>query len=491
MTRRQLAAAVRQLPVVGPVSRTLSQYPLSQYPGSRSRSASPVTFSFFDVFRHSTAPSTGSFWATQFWTRELLQLAHSERAIWHSTIALGALHQRYQTQHGGGSGAYDHETLTRLAMEHHGRAISHAQELKEPAKLLALSLSLVSITNLLGNWAESRLHIMAGQRLLRQCKGSCMESAGDILTRLDLQAMTFSDSSAPYPYREVTEEECALKNAEQPHEFTSYAQAGTELFSLFRRLMLLDEALAANNIAEEHFAPMMTSFFHDVVAWEFRMGHFEGERTITEPGFYSTRLYHMVLRLFLRATTLGPEMRWDNFLGYFERMLVCIEALIPDQPLLGSQRPVTVSLEPGLIIPLFIISQRCRHPILRRRAIDHLHRLNCQEGMWESNGAAAVAEKIDAIENEGSEYGYDHAYNSPRQELLLTPIPWETWATSEVQLIPMTSWSGFEPIPEENRIRETMVMVTREQRLVEISFIMCSGDQQGTYGETRTAKVHF
>ena len=92
MTRRQLAEAARQISAVGPISQALSQYP-------GSTAGRPANLTLFDVFRTLTAPSTASFIPSQFWTKEILQLAHSEPAVWHATLALGAIHQKIGRAH--------------------------------------------------------------------------------------------------------------------------------------------------------------------------------------------------------------------------------------------------------------------------------------------------------------------------------------------------------------------------------------------------------
>ncbi|KAK7422796.1 hypothetical protein QQX98_001357 [Neonectria punicea] len=488
VTRRQLVEAVRQLGVVGPVSKALAQYPHHRS-GSGSGSASPSGLSLFDVFRTLTAPSTAIFMPSSFWTGELLQLAHSEPAVWHAVLALGALHQKHELASQGVRRDHRVDVFARLANQNYAQAVSYARELRSPHKLLSLSLALVSITNMMGRWSESQVHITAGHRLLMETKGQpATKAAAEMLTRLDLQAMTFSESSAPYPFQNappMTEvSECLRLSA----AIESYEQAGTALFALIRRFFLADETMG--QVPEDKAAKryMMPDVLQDLVDWEFKMGIFERDRWTSEAAALSVRLYHTLLRLLMAArfgcTTRwdGPDSRWDKLLGYFERVLSFVEALLQATASPEPRSPLT--LEPGLIIPLFLTCQECRHPQLRSRAIRLLRGLNRQEGMWFSDGAAAVAAKIMEIEGQ-TVAGGEMPPLVPAAE-----IPWEAWSAG-VHPQALATWDGVERVPETGRVGETLVMVLLEERRVDLTFMMTSGDELGTYGGVRFESVTY
>ncbi|KAF5702331.1 hypothetical protein FGLOB1_9670 [Fusarium globosum] len=480
VTRRQLAEAARQMSVIGPISQALSQYPRD-----RSRSASPTNLTLFDVFRTLTAPSTASFIPSQFWTRELLQLAHSEPAVWHATLALGALHQRHEL-FWQGRGYHSGEKLWSQANENYGRAITCARDVKDPTQLLALSLALLSVTNMMGRWSESQVHIIAGHRLLSQA-GHVSETSGaaEILTRLDLMAMTFSDSSAPYPYK-LAPRTVWIDEHMKTAEIESYGQAGTALFGMMRRLMMLSETTDPGD--EEGAAKdleMLHLTMEDLSLWEHKMAQFEKKHPNPhdETGAVSIRLYHTMIRTFLSGGAFGPETRWDRFLGHYERILTLAETLWSNAPPSQVQSPL--SLESGFIVPAFMVAQRCRHPWLRRRAIGFLYKIKRQEGMWHSDGAAAVGQRI--MEIEGQKY-FASDLASPLEAM--EDVPWEAWAETE-DIPARTSWAGIERVPEMMRMRETLVMVDAVEKRVELSLIMSSGDDIGNFGEVKSETVVF
>ncbi|KAF7552533.1 hypothetical protein G7Z17_g4253 [Cylindrodendrum hubeiense] len=479
VTRRQLADAVRQLGIIGPVSKGLTQYP-----GPRSTSSSPDNLSLFDVFRKLTAPSTASFLPSNFWTGELLQLAHAEPAVWHATLALGALHQKHELATHGLRHDHRVETFSRLAAQNYAQAVSHAQALKDPHKLLSLSLALVSITNMMGRWSESQVHIMAGHRLVDQAKGHpSTKVAAEMLMRLDLQAMTFSESSAPYPYEDAPDLTEVTKCMRAAPYIENYDQAGTALFGLVRRFLLADETCGLGTAEEVNERLLMRELLKDLVDWEFKMAAFERNRWTGEPAALSVRLYHTLLRLLIAGRRFGQEMRWDNYLGYFERSIFFVESLLVATATPQPRSPL--SLEPGLIIPLFLTASKCRHPVLRSRAVRLLRNLKRQEGMWFSDGTAAVVTKMMSIEGQTVDTN-DLPPIAPPEE-----IPWESWSMGTMHPQASTSWEGFERVPETQRVRETLVMVMIEQRRVDITFIMCSGDEIGTYGDARFETILY
>ncbi|KAG4256821.1 hypothetical protein FPRO03_03831 [Fusarium proliferatum] len=339
---------------------------------------------------------------------------------------------------------------------------------------------------MMGRWSESQVHIIAGHRLLSQAgHGSETSGAAEILTRLDLMAMTFSDSSAPYPYK-LAPRTVWIDEHMKTAEIESYGQAGTALFGMLRRLMMLSETTDPGD--EEGAAKdleMLHLTMQDLKSWEHKMAQFEKKHPNPhdETGVVSIRLYHTMIRMFLSGGAFGPETRWDRFLGHYERILTLAETLWSNAPPSQVQSPL--SLESGFIVPAFMVAQRCRHPWLRRRAISFLYKIKRQEGMWHSDGAAAVGQRI--MEIEGQKY-FASDLASPLEAM--EDVPWEAWAETE-DIPARTSWAGIERVPEMMRMRETLVMVDAVEKRVELSLIMSSGDDIGVFGEVKSETVVF
>lgn len=117
------------------------------------------------------------------------------------------------------------------------------------------------------------------------------------------------------------------------------------------------------------------------------------------------QVYHSMTVIFSNPFSLDTELPFDRHYLQFNIMLDRLESLTSaTSSIQASQRPLSklsFSFELGVVLPLFIISIKCRDPKLRRRAIAHLYLINRREGLWDSLGAAKVAETIMGMEEEG------------------------------------------------------------------------------------------
>ena len=97
---------------------------------------------------------------------------------------------------------------------------------------------------------------------------------------------------------------------------------------------------------------------------------------------------------------LTTEMGWDAFTTRYER-IVDLAALVVEPAACGKRTTPEFSLDMDTVGPLFSVAYRCRHPVIRRKAIALLYAAPRQEGCWNSILAARVAEEVVGIEEEG------------------------------------------------------------------------------------------
>ena len=124
---------------------------------------------------------------------------------------------------------------------------------------------------------------------------------------------------------------------------------------------------------------------------------------------------HFFSSLTLKMCLAPKEAMWDRFETDFTYMLDLTEYFLK-VPLLSStvrlEPPTTLfrksySIERGIFPTLALIALKCRHPAIRRRAIEVLHKSNRQEGLVSGDGIAFFAESIMNIEEA-------HAHHSRR-----------------------------------------------------------------------------
>lgn len=449
-------------------------------------------FVFFDFFRRMTAPASSSFLPSTFWDGSLLRLAHSEPAVWHAASCLGALHWRWTadriSQGADGGGGGDLSGRRRAASMHYGRALALAGGMTSPAHLLALSVALVAASHLLGLWKDAQTHILAGLRLSQLESRNRSSDVGAItrmLARMDMQSLTFIDSTAPYPHAQMMQ--LPGSNAEaldNDNGFIDYDFAASELFRLIKRCMLLESSGIHLASIEEH-DKLASAFVRDLHHWEEAVARLERNATVGDlvksTPAVAVRFYHTWLRLLATGTVSESETQWDGFLGYFERLVVLAEVVLQNSP--DASR---LSLDPGLVVPLFSTVHRCRHAALRRRALGLLRNLHCQDGMWESEAAATAAGEIIRVEEEGllSPTSPDRYWgekvewggSSSRAAEEAISLPWACWQIPGSSLGGRETWPDGERIPGSARVQEVRVLSNFDQRRCDLTLMIGCGD---------------
>ena len=236
-----------------------------------------------------SAATAGGFLPADFWERYVLQMAHSEPAVWTATAALGALHRSWElltldmdiSATGSTNTMASHQLesarFASLAVEFYRRALGLGRAVQTTASMLVLSLALAAVSNLTGRWADSRMHIASGQRLLSQIRAtggmtdetSC---AADSLARLELQGEAFSDDTAPYLYHDTDVFDGDLTKPEAM-SFKSLSDSASHLYKIGSRIAVLagrytDEELSAEDAARAR------EIAQQMAAWEESLGSY-------------------------------------------------------------------------------------------------------------------------------------------------------------------------------------------------------------------------
>ena len=156
-------------------------------------------------------------------------------------------------------------------------------------------------------------------------------------------------------------------------------------------------------------------------------------------------------------TTPSPPPGASQHVFQAEPAIAPVQAHTPSSPT-GPQQKLssfTPSFELSSIIPLFVVTCRCRDPRLRRRALTVL--LNCRrrEGAWDSFGAGMVALQCIKLEE-----GMDPA----------TELGPENW-------LPLNpKCKGAEDVVEAKRVQDIFVGVNMAERQIGVNYLLRSGE---------------
>jgi hypothetical protein len=113
--------------------------------------------------------------------------------------------------------------------------------------------------------------------------------------------------------------------------------------------------------------------------------------------------YKVAIILF--ATGMSPqETAFDALNSDFDSIVAVASSLVVNNQGPGIlERTGQFSFDMGVVPPLYFTASRCRDPSIRRRALSVLSANPCQEGVWNSDMLAKIAERLICIEEDGIE----------------------------------------------------------------------------------------
>ncbi|KPI38802.1 uncharacterized protein AB675_5896 [Cyphellophora attinorum] len=182
------------------------------------------------------------------------------------------------------------------------------------------------------------------------------------------------------------------------------------------------------------------------------------------------RAGHLAISLSSKVTAVllevddfvNPEQDFDKSLETFQAMVEESEQFIelsrrintiasrssngPDE----SKPRAILTMSSGCVLPLYFVAARCRHSATRHKALRLLQTCKRREGLWDSDLAADIAEKVISIEESNAKAIFE-------KQRLRSPSSYDT---SEQTMTPGDLSNMTKPeldVPDEARIR-TVVM---------------------------------
>ena len=116
------------------------------------------------------------------------------------------------------------------------------------------------------------------------------------------------------------------------------------------------------------------------------------------------RIHYEIFQIRLAFGTSTRERNYDRFNPAFDHIIKLIEGLIDPFRYGISSHDVLpmLSLDMGVIAPLYFTAIKCRDHDTRQKAIDLLDRWPCREGVWDQRALAKLARKAMEIEESGT-----------------------------------------------------------------------------------------
>lgn len=322
----------------------------------------------FEHFRTRTAPDLVSCFDSELWSGYVLQLAHNEPAVRHVVIAIGCLHEQFE------SAAISQLGDSHFALKQYTRSIQHVIGCFNPCSGQSTDIALLlcalfaSFESLQGHYRSALTHITSGMKVLQERPANGKSSArsyiparllNGLFNRLGSQVLEITDVSMtpienvrqscledlPIPSTFSTIEEAQDSLNLFLHKFLhvlSHAEGSTPDGLAFSPAQL--EALLATQAILTHFFERWAAVFDEYLVRKLQITSSCGSprRIQIEPGVYILRMWRDVINIWLSIDILAGEKAWDPFVKQF-RLITDLAASFLDQSAM-----LTPRCSPGL-----------------------------------------------------------------------------------------------------------------------------------------------
>jgi hypothetical protein len=377
-------------------------------------------------FENRTAIEFSGWYDGEFWSGLVLQTSSSEACVRHALLALGSLHEAFQTEFRpsdqsnqvGGKSLLPSHHHEKYAAYHYVKAIELLNTQIITRGWLAVDVLLlccilcVSYEWLRGSYADAQVHLISGLRVLRQwsrdrasstptsrslSSGSerfIRQTLMPIYTRYALQAKT-SEAALPW--------DSSMLPSSQTLPVDSLKAARDGLITVLAQIYLMPhtapmqsaEQIGVVTVVEQPGVATLVEQWHDCYAAFLNTASMHMQSL---PHIRLLDAAYAMNRIILMMNPMDDQMLYDAFTEDFARVLPYAELFV------ASGAPA-FSVDIAVIPVLYLVSLRCRDPGIRRRAIELNRRVARREGVWDSRVAARVGEEIVRIEEEGKEVG--------------------------------------------------------------------------------------
>ncbi|CAK7226456.1 hypothetical protein SBRCBS47491_006238 [Sporothrix bragantina] len=387
-----------------------------QLTGTGAPVSSSAEHAAFQFFTHAGVSTIAGCTDISFWTRLVPQCAQSDAAVYHASVAVGALLMRAMDSQGSPNGQRTHQ-LTLLAVERQSRAIQSTMSAlavqgttaPQPVASAMVLLLLFCIEALQGREEEALQLIQRGINAL-SATGSTAGTAGldAQLDRLRMQCGMFNVSGTRAALRGKMR---AMERVKAPASgLTTLNDARDELSDLLSAVQYTVsdrwERLGETQIDQHQ---TLESALNN---WRMR---FE-QLVSTLPGWPAAvprhdddlvcqlRLRERIAHVWLADSPDNNELVYDSdkyahiFANIVDEASRCLGSSHEDRAG-GDVRTLThFTFEMGFIPPLYWAFLKCRRPVVRRKLLSLLRQAPLQEGLWNRRIMVQVAEQVMAYE---------------------------------------------------------------------------------------------
>lgn len=401
----------------------------------------------FDFFLNRTVSQLSGFWHSDFWDCLVLRATHHQPAIRHAVLALGSLHERFEAGDNSVMNPIWNKGEGGFALKHYNQAI---QQLTKPASegQRALDVCLIAcmlfacFETLRGHHGSAVSHVTSGVKILSEVEfNDDGEQHHGVLTTsshpfVDFQELEIlfnrldAQTAQMMGTRPMLLKKCP-RDMEKgfcpdiPAVFNSLGQARNSLDYHWNNCIEFLNELEANAVYSKNTeirgrGPLDTLRSTETVRqesfdvferWLIAFQAFLQNRgkSLNSKGLQAARtleISHSFGMIYLNVSTVNvfnDETAWDMFTEHYEHVVDLAAMIVKSSTHDKSteKRAPDFTLDMNIVAPLYAVAHKCRHPVIRRKAVSLLYAAPRQEGIWDSILTARVAGRLIDIEEDG------------------------------------------------------------------------------------------
>ncbi|KAF4617105.1 hypothetical protein G7Y89_g15044 [Cudoniella acicularis] len=341
---------------------------------------------YFQVFRTHTASELSGFFDSEFWTRSVLQVSHSEASIRHAVVALGALYKTLEKASESPPGSPDSNTFDtapshyNFALQQYGKALTRLRESLQNNETRSQRTILISIVlftcfqSFTGDHKAAIAQIQHGlglleerrqeskQPLIRRKEDFVEDELVQMFTRLAIQAKSYDMAfHFPHPYvirltpatnptspqaPSSPSDTASAASVEilMPERFKTSQEARSALDALCERIMRFQEALSSyyqgpNNILPASVQSSGSGFGTQLAQWAAAFEPLLETRrrpkvTNTErAGIDVLKMIHLMTSVLFLMGFSTSEMDFEKFKPRFKEIVDLAKEVVVDEEL--------------------------------------------------------------------------------------------------------------------------------------------------------------
>jgi hypothetical protein len=378
----------------------------------------------FDFFQSVTSSALSSFYGSEFWARETLQVAHQYPALFHAITAFGSIHHSYLSDETPSDvpriGTNNH---IEFGLSEFNKAIKSMSALmtqkelsiQDQQAILTTCVLFTGLSSLQGRQSQAFMHVKNGLRMIHHWRLNNRMITPEEKNAVDMLLLTFvrlDTQIRPYlvgqeALLQWTDEDIVAALSPQ-RTFQTIFEAYFDLEVLFNKLLRLN----FNAYSFKQLALEIELLRKQGEIWDRQFTHLLSTTTPTASDLDAIdfiRLRREYARGILSCLVINAEENvHDDLIPIYQAIMDLSHRVlqkdsytprhgVPDSQKL--EHPIFV-LGSTIIEPLFFTATRCREPALRRRALYLLRLCPRREGICEGMMASKIVQKAIEVEEQ-------------------------------------------------------------------------------------------